>query len=83
MRITIEIDDGDQQPRVEVTGTAAAGVAGVASEAAIAAPLDAGPAPDIFTGRAEPPPGVTDLSSGPIVSDGAVVDAGAAPPELP
>ena len=83
MRITIEIDDGDQQPRVEVTGTADAGVAGVSSEAAIAAPLDAGPAPDIFTGRAEPPPGVTDLSSGPVVSDGSVVDAGAAPPELP
>ena len=84
MRITIEIDDGDRQSRLEVTGAAAEAVAsGEASEAALAAPLDAGPAPDIFTGRAEPPPGVTDLSSGPVVSDGSVVDAGAAPPELP
>jgi len=84
MHITIEIDDGNEQSRVTVTGApTGAAASSDGSEAATAAPLDAGPAPDIFAAQADTPPGVTDLSSGPVVSDGSVVDAGAAPPELP
>ena len=83
MHITIEIDDRNEQSRVTVTGAPnAAAVSPEGPEAAMAAPLDAGPAPDVFGGHAETPPGVTDLAAGQVVSDGSVVDAGAAPSEL-
>ena len=83
MHITIDIDDGNEQSRVTVTGApTGAAVSPDGPEADMAAPLDAGPAPDVFEAQAETPPGVTDLAAGSVVSDGSVVDAGAAPPEL-
>ena len=52
MHITIEIDDGNEQSRVTVTGApTGAAAASDGSEGATAAPLDAGPAPDIFAAQ--------------------------------
>lgn len=81
MRITIKIDDdGGEQPRVAVSGaTTAASGAATGSDAAagadLGAPIDAGPAPDLFgtTGEA-PPPGVTDLAADGSMSAGTAPD---------
>ena len=83
MHITIEIDDGNEQSRVTVTGApTGAAASSDGSEAATAAPLDAGPAPDVFGGHAETPPGVTDLAAGQVVSDGAAPASTTEPSEL-
>ena len=87
MHITIEIDDGQERSRLTLSdatsGTPSSQASAPTGDTVTAEAHDAGPAPDIFAAQADTPPGVTDLSSGPVVSDGSVVDAGAAPPELP
>ena len=86
MHITIEIDDGQEQSRLTLSdatsGTASSPATAAAGDSVASEPHDAGPAPDVFEAQAETPPGVTDLAAGSVVSDGSVVDAGAAPPEL-
>ena len=81
MHITIEIDDGDEQSRVTFSGaaTGAAAPSSAADAAASAAPLDAGPAPDLFATQSEAPPGATDLSVGEVTMGGSVVSGGTAP----
>ncbi|KRE30572.1 hypothetical protein [Agromyces sp. Soil535] len=73
MHITIEIDDGEERSRVTLSGTPAAPAASPPASD-MGAPLDAGPAPDVFAAGSQVPPGVTDLSGDSSASAGAAPD---------
>lgn len=74
MRITITIDDDSGElPHVAVSGETSGSDAPVTADTG--APIDAGPAPDLFGATGEtPPPGVTDLTAGEPMSAGTAPD---------
>lgn len=74
MRITITIDDdGGERPQLAVSGMTSGSDAPAPADSG--APIDAGPAPDLFGSTGETPtPGVTDLTAGEPMSAGTAPD---------
>jgi len=81
MRIIIEIDGAPYQPQITVESQRALSPGVAAPQPPVGGAIDAGPAPSL-TGGVEPQaPGPREEGAAPMISQGNLISAGAAPTE--